>query len=94
MMAQHYDDPLARERMSRGCCPECGGEVVDHGGLGGAGCSLTDNGVASRIMQYRHEERAATCSACGIEFTEDNAVSQDRERCESCFANAMHDGRD
>jgi hypothetical protein len=54
--AQHYDSQVARERMSRGRCPECGGEVDDHGGLGGPGCSLTDNGVFQRIEQYRREE--------------------------------------
>jgi hypothetical protein len=38
--------------MKNGLCPECGEIPEHHGGWGAAGCSLTDNGVAERIMQY------------------------------------------
>jgi hypothetical protein len=53
--AQRYTNPHALERMSRGMCPECGENPADHGGWGGPGCSLTDNGVADRIEQYRKD---------------------------------------
>lgn len=54
-MAQSYSDPTARRRMRKGLCPECGGTPSAHDGWGGAGCSLTDNGVADRIAQYEVE---------------------------------------
>lgn len=57
MSAQRYTNPVALERMSKGLCPECGASPDDHGGLGGARCSLTDNGVAQRIAQYEWDNR-------------------------------------
>lgn len=52
MAGQRYTHPLALERMAKGRCPECGNPVEDHGGRGGPGCTLTDNGVAQRIHDY------------------------------------------
>lgn len=52
---QRYTDPVALERMSKQLCPECGYTVSAHTGWGGPGCSLTDNGVASRIYQYEQD---------------------------------------
>lgn len=54
-MAQKYTSKTARERMAKGLCPECGRQVADHAGWGSAGCSLTDEGVADRIEQFRKE---------------------------------------
>lgn len=56
MSAQRYTHPTALARLADGRCPECGNEISDHGGRGGAGCSLTDNGVASRIAEYRRQQ--------------------------------------
>jgi uncharacterized Zn finger protein (UPF0148 family) len=57
MTAQRYTDPVARQRMAAGRCPECGREMFEHTGWGGpAGCSLTDNGVAERIAQYQADQ--------------------------------------
>lgn len=54
-MGQQY--PLrstAAARLARGVCPECGAPVGMHDGLGGPhGCTLTDNGVAQRIHDYK-----------------------------------------
>ena len=56
-MTQRYGDPRARERMSRGMCPECGNPVSKHDGWGGPnGCYLTDNGAAQRIAEYLKEK--------------------------------------
>lgn len=55
-MAQRYKDVKARHRMHRGRCPECGAPPGMHDGLGGPhGCTLTDNGVAERIAEYKKE---------------------------------------
>lgn len=59
MTAQRYTNPVALERMKAGKCPECGEPVDAHGGLGGARCSLTDNGVAQRIYQYEQDQQAS-----------------------------------
>ena len=55
-IAQSYSGALARRRMARGRCPECNALPGDHGGWGGAVCSLRDDGVAARIAQYNAEE--------------------------------------
>lgn len=52
MAHQRYTNPVALNRMALGVCPECGGLPEEHTGRGGWNCSLTDNGVASRIAQY------------------------------------------
>lgn len=58
MSAQTYTDKAARSRMQAGRCPECGYGPTSHDGGGGPGwCTLTDNGVAARIDQYRREEQ-------------------------------------
>ena len=59
MSAQRYTDPVARQRMAAGTCPECGNPVSAHGGWGGPGCSLTDNGAAARIAQYQADQENA-----------------------------------
>lgn len=51
-MAQRYTDPTALERMKAGVCPECGYTPESHTGWGSGVCTLTDNGVAERIMQF------------------------------------------
>jgi len=53
MSHQRYTNPRSLEWMAQGLCPECGHEVESHGGLGGPGCTLTDNGVAGRIHQFK-----------------------------------------
>jgi hypothetical protein len=55
-MTQRYTQPLALQRMDEGKCPECGNSLDVHGGWGGPGCSLTDNGVASRISAYEKDK--------------------------------------
>lgn len=56
---QRYTDETALERMAEDCCPECGYIVESHDGGGGPyGCSLTDNGVAGRIYQYKQDQEA------------------------------------
>lgn len=55
-MTQRYTSKTALDRMAKGLCPECGGRVSEHTGSGGPGCSLTDNGVASRIYQYEKDQ--------------------------------------
>lgn len=55
---QRYSDPTARARMAANRCPECGEPTESHGGLGGARCTLTDNGVATRIWQYEQDQEA------------------------------------
>lgn len=57
--AQRYIDVTARLRMANNQCPECGTAVEEHSGWGGPGCTLTDNGVAQRINQFR-KDRAAS----------------------------------
>ena len=56
MSAQRYADPVARQRMAAGNCPECGNPADAHDSWGGPGCSLTGNGAAERIAQYRADE--------------------------------------
>lgn len=52
-MAQKYTSPVARDRMAKGKCPECGATVGMHDGLGGPFlCTLTDTGVAQRIAEF------------------------------------------
>jgi hypothetical protein len=58
--AQRYSSPIAQARMANGLCPECGEKPDDHGGRGGPGCSLRDDGVAHRIQQYREDLAAET----------------------------------
>jgi hypothetical protein len=59
MSAQSYDGATPLARMSDGRCPECGGYPQEHDGWGGPnGCTLTDNGVAQRIAQYRKAQDA------------------------------------
>ena len=54
MSAQRYTHPTTLARLAEGRCPECGHRVDRHDGCGGPnGCTLTDNGVARRINQYR-----------------------------------------
>jgi len=55
-VTQRYTSKTALERMEKGLCPECGRTEADHAGWGSAGCSLTDNGVADRIAQYRRDK--------------------------------------
>lgn len=62
--AQRYTHPVACERMSNDQCPECGTGVEEHSGWGGPGCTLTDNGVAERIHQYRQDLRVE--DACRV----------------------------
>jgi hypothetical protein len=58
-VSQRYTQPLALTRMADGRCPECGTYPENHDGWGGPrGCSLTDNGVAQRIHQYREDLEA------------------------------------
>lgn len=55
---QTYAHSLALARMEGGCCPECGYRTDRHDGWGGPnGCSLTDNGVAARLHQYRTDQQ-------------------------------------
>ena len=57
MSAQRYTDPVARQRMAAGNCPECSYPADAHTGWGGPGCSLTSNGAAERIAQYHADNR-------------------------------------
>ena len=64
MSAQRYTQPVARERMSRNLCPECGESAEAHSRIATisamfAPCSLLAHGVADRIEQYRTDEEAA-----------------------------------
>lgn len=56
--AQRYTDPTALARMAKGNCPECGSRPDEHSGWGGPICSLTDNGVATRIAQFEMDREA------------------------------------
>ena len=60
MSAQHYSSPKALGRMAQGNCPECGYPPDRHDGWGGPmGCTLTDNGAAARIEQFRADAGSA-----------------------------------
>lgn len=58
-MAQSYPQLVARERMSRGLCPECGQPPATHSNdlrfWMPRACDLTQTGVVDRIDQYRTE---------------------------------------
>lgn len=67
MSSQRYSDPVARERMARGMCPECGNKPEAHpaapitmfnAGVCGFG-GLLRAGVEDRIEQYRADLRSA-----------------------------------
>lgn len=62
-MAQHYSQPVARERMAHNLCPECGGPVATHSNdlrfWMPRACDLTAVGVEDRIAQYRAESVTA-----------------------------------
>ena len=57
MSTQRYSSPVARERMGRGRCPECGEPPEHH--LDDIrfwiprSCSLLTRGVIDRIDQYK-----------------------------------------
>ena len=59
-MAQRYADPLARERMAAGNCPECGeppgAHLNDPRFWIPRRCDLLPHGVTERIEQYEHEQ--------------------------------------
>lgn len=55
-IGQRYPAGIAHEWMAQGLCPECGHQTDDHTGWGLGSCSLTDNGVAQRIEQYRRDQ--------------------------------------
>lgn len=61
MSAQRYTSTVALERLALGNCPECGEPASSHGGLGGHGCGLTDNGVAARVAQYQEDHSCDYC---------------------------------
>lgn len=58
-MSQRYAQPVPRERMSHGLCPECGGPVATHSSdlrfWVPRSCDLTPQGVTDRIAQYESE---------------------------------------
>ena len=59
-MAQRYLQPVPRERMSHGLCPECGGPPATHSDSNAfwmpRACDLTRVGVEDRIAQHRADE--------------------------------------
>lgn len=58
-MAQRYSQPVPRERMLHGLCPECGQPASTHSNdlrfWMPRACDLTQTGVIDRIDQYRSE---------------------------------------
>lgn len=56
MSAQRYTDPVARGRMVRGLCPECGEEVGKHVDDSRFWiprvCTLLPRGVEERLEQF------------------------------------------
>lgn len=60
-MAQRYAQPIPRERMAHGLCPECGQPAATHSNdlrfWMPRSCDLTAVGVADRVAQYRADTK-------------------------------------
>jgi len=59
MSAQRYSSSVARERMGRGECPECGETPAAHSNDPRfwipRSCDLLERGVTERVAQYQSD---------------------------------------
>ncbi len=61
---------VAKGRMDKNGCPECGAPVSAHDGWGGpSGCTLTDNGVAQRIHDHQKAQQCPSTSTSDLACT-------------------------